>query len=233
MAAREAKVAAVVPALNEDQTIGGVIAVLKQSPCIDEVIVISDGSTDKTVEVARAAGADIIHEFPWRHGKGAAVEKGVSLTDAAVVAFFDADLTGLTTEHIEAIVGPVASGRLDMNVGLRDRGWPWTAMAKHLPLIGGERAMKRSVIESIPSEYLKGWKIESALNYYCKANRLQYGSVVLSGIHIRRKISKFGFWLGLREYIHMFTQVAKAMIEVRRAHAAFVRKQTHEKHISA
>lgn len=231
MAARESKVAAVVPAYNEEQTIGEIVGVLKASPLIDYVVVISDGSTDKTADIARLAGADLVHEFPWRHGKGAALQHGVTHTDAPVIAFFDADLVGLTVEHVRLVVEPVLAGTRDMNVGLRDRGPFWTWLAWFMPLIGGERALDRTIIEHIPDQYLRGWKIESALNYYCKANHLPYGKVIMPGITIRRKMDKVGFWLGLREYIHMFSQVAQAMIEVRLAHATFVQKGNHEKHI--
>lgn len=230
MGARELKVAAVVPALNEDETIGEVVAVLKQSPLIDQVIVVSDGSTDTTAQCARSAGADIVHEFPWRHGKGAAMEEGVKLTDAQVIFFCDADLKGLQVTHIASLVQPVLSGQRVMNVGLRDRGILITTLMRFLPLIGGERALLRKLIHAIPSEYLRGWKIESALNYYCRVNGLLYGKELMRGVSIRRKMQKFGFWTGLREYGHMFMQVAKAMVEVRRNRAVFLNQKPHETH---
>lgn len=230
MAAREAKAVAVVPALNEAETIGEVVSILKQSPFLHQVIVVSDGSTDDTAMRARAAGADIVHEFPWRKGKGAALQQGIQLTDAPVVVFFDADLLGLTTEHVRLLVEPVFSGICDMNVGVRDRGRIGSWLARHLPLIGGERAIDRRIIEGVPSEYLRGWKIESALNYYCKINGFIRSTVFLQGLHIRRKISKFGFWIGLGEYLHMFWQIGKAMIEVRRAHSRFVKTSLTNHH---
>lgn len=225
------KVAAIVPAYNEAKTVGSVVAALKQSSLIDEIVVISDGSTDNTPEVAKAAGANVVHEFPWRHGKGAAVQHGVTHTDAPILFFLDADLIGLTSEHVRQVVEPVIKGERVMNVGLRDRyGAFFTWLATHLPLIGGERAMQRSVFENIPDIYLKGFKIEGALNYYCRANNLPYGSVIMKGIKIVRKMEKFGFWLGLWEYIHMYSQVVKAMIEVRFARKVFTTKGAHWKH---
>src|SRR3989338_6070649 len=116
------KVAAIVPAFNEAKTIGGVVKTLKSSPLIGEVIVISDGSTDATAEIAREAGADLVHEFPWRHGKGSAMGHGVTHTDSSVLFFADADLSGFTVKHIEDIVKPVLAGTYAQVVGLRDRG---------------------------------------------------------------------------------------------------------------
>lgn len=218
------KVAAIIPAYNEEKTIGDVVRVLKQSPMIDEVIVISDGSTDKTTEAAREAGADMAHELPWRHGKGAAMSHGVTHTDAPILFFLDADLIGLTQKHIENILTWVLEGRRVMNVGLRERGKFWTKIAWFLPLIGGERAMIRQVFENVPDKYLKGFKVESALNYYCRSNRLPYGKVIMPGINIVRKMDKFGFWRGLREYIKMGWQILRAMVEVRLARKVFTAK---------
>ncbi len=230
MSEQNPKVAAIVPAYNEAKTVGNVVSVLKKSPLIDEIIVISDGSTDNTPEIAKKAGADLVHEFPWRHGKGAALQHGVTHTDAPIIFFLDADLIGLTPEHVRLVLEPVLSGSRAMNVGLRDRGPFWTWLGKYMPLIGGERALVRSVFENIPDVYLKGFKIESALNYYCRANHLPYGLVVMPAISIVRKMEKFGFWLGLWEYMHMYWQVGKAMVEVRMAREVFTTHGAFWKH---
>lgn len=207
-------VAAIVPALNEEQTIGSVVETLVASPRVDEVIVVSDGSTDGTAEVARSAGARVV-ELPKRGGKGAAMLHGVAQTDAPILLFADADLKGFTTDHVERLLAPVISGGRIMNVGLRDRGPFIGRFARFLPLIGGERAMKRSIIEQIPPEYLSGFMVESALNYYCRSRGLSYGSVPLAGLSIRRKYEKVGWAEGLRQYWKMSKQVATAMIRVR------------------
>lgn len=218
------KVAAIVPALNEGKTIGGVVRVLKSSPLVDEVIVISDGSTDDTVREAREAGADLVHELPKRAGKGAALAHGLAHTDAPIVFFSDADLTGFTVGHIETIVGPVLEGKLAMNAGLRDRGRFWTTLAKILPLVGGERALRREVFENIPDRLRRGFRAEIAMNAYCRANRLPYGYVVMPGIGIVRKMEKFGVWRGLAEYTKMWAVVGKAILEVRLARSQLRRK---------
>ena len=224
------KVAAIVPAFNEEKTIGGVVKTLKSSPLLSEVIVISDGSKDKTAEIAREAGADLVHEFPWRHGKGSAMAHGVTHTDSPILFFADADLSGFTVKHIEDIVTPVLKGKCAMNVGLRDRGRFLMWLSQYLPLIGGERAMLRKVFTDIPDYYMKGFKAESALNYYCRANKLSYCTAEMPGIKIVKKITKFGFWGGLKEYLKMSWQIIKAMTEVRVHNKVFTTRGQHMKH---
>ncbi|MDO8505842.1 MAG: glycosyltransferase [bacterium] len=224
------KVVAIVPAYNEEKTIGGVVKTLKSSPLVGEVIVISDGSKDKTASIARASGADLVHEFPWRHGKGSAMAHGVTHTDSEILFFADADLSGFTTDHIERIVKPVIEGKFVQVVGLRDRGRFLMWLSQYLPLIGGERAMLRKVFTDIPDYYMKGFKAESALNYYCRANKLPYGTVEMPGIKIVKKMTKFGFWGGLKEYIKMSWQIIKAMTEVRLNRKVFTSRGAHFKH---
>jgi hypothetical protein len=208
------KVAAIIPAFNEESTIGQVVRILKSSPCLHEVLVISDGSTDQTAQFAREAGA-VVHEIFPNRGKGEAMRYGVCQTDAEVIVFFDADLFHLTFQHVEALVSPVVDGTSVMQSGLRDRGFVLTALTKHLPLISGQRAMRRFVMEGVPARYLKGFMVEVALNYYCRSRKLRTGVVKLTGLAIRRKDQKVGLPRAVLQYIHMDAQIVKAMVVVR------------------
>ncbi|MEK7607064.1 MAG: glycosyltransferase [Patescibacteria group bacterium] len=218
------KVAAIIPALNEEKTIGGVVRTLKSSPFVHEVIVVSDGSTDHTAQEATAAGADAVQVLSTRGGKGNAMAYGLTRTDAPIIFFADADLKRLNVDHIRAILEPVLEGKRAMNVGLRDRGRFWTWPAKFLPLIGGERALRREVFDNIPGHLRQGFKVEIAMNAYCRANNLSYGYVVMPGIGIVRKMEKFGVLRGFVEYIKMWIAVGKAMFEVRLARHLLRRK---------
>ena len=210
-----AKVAAIVPAFNEEKTVGAVVRALKGCPLIDEVIVICDGSTDRTAEEARAGGADQVRHLPVNHGKGGAMRHGVASTDAGILFFCDADLLGLRPEHAEAIIRPVAEGKLEMCVGMRDRGEFLTALEPHLPLISGERAMRRHVFERVPDRFLRGFRVEAALNYSCRANGFAFGTVPERGLKLVRKMQKVGILKGLIGYLDMGLQIVQATIEVR------------------
>ncbi len=165
------KVAAIVPALNEEKTIAKVLEVLLKSKDLDEIIVVDDGSTDRTAEISRKMGAKVI-SLPKKggSGKGNAMKQGVKNTDADIIVFFDADLKGFCLEHISSLVQPILKNQAVMSVGLRDRwqGLP-ELFVKIDPLlaIAGERAMKRVIFENIPQEFIKDFWVETVLNYYC------------------------------------------------------------------
>ncbi|MFH0927877.1 MAG: glycosyltransferase, partial [bacterium] len=181
------KVAAILPALNEEETIGPIIDVLQKSGLIDEIVVVADGCTDRTAERARARGATV-YEFKENRGKGQAVRQGVIKTSAPILLLLDTDLLGLTVNHIRMLLEPVMQGKLVMNAGYKDRG-PLTPFSSHI-LMAGQRALKREIFTKIPVRLLRGYSQEVALNYYCKLHKLPFGHQVLPGLDFRKKIEK-------------------------------------------
>src|SRR5215213_4508522 len=112
--ANDLRVAAIVPAYNEEATVTEVLSALKATPGIDEILVVSDGSTDGTVEIARSLGLRTIH-LRENQGKGRAMAIGVAHTDAPILLFVDGDILNLTKDLLTRLIEPVVSGRSDMN----------------------------------------------------------------------------------------------------------------------
>jgi len=216
-------VAAIVPAFDEEKTVGSVVSVLKAARGIDEVIVVSDGSTDRTAEEAAAAGARVIR-LRQNVGKGGAVKMGAAATRAKILFLCDADFLRLEPSHVERLIAPVVEGRLMMCTGLRDRGPLLTRLIAHLPLLSGERALRRDILDGVPRRFLQGFRLELALNWYCRANRLPYGSVPTLGVGQIRKIEKVGALRGLAGYAVMIWEIADAMVRVRFAKKEFLKR---------
>lgn len=216
-------VAAIVPAYDEEKTIGRVVRTLKAARGVDEVIVVGDGSKDRTAEVAASAGARVIR-LRQNVGKGGAVKMGAAATQAEILFLCDADFVGLEPAHVERILAPVLEGRLAMCTGLRDRGPLLTRVIAHLPLLSGERALRREVLDGVPRRYVQGFRLEVALNWYCRANRLPYGSVPTLGVGQVRKIEKRGVLRGIVGYAVMIWEIAEAMVRVRFAKHEFLKR---------
>jgi glycosyltransferase involved in cell wall biosynthesis len=214
-------VAAIVPALNEEKTVGEIVRTLKASGLISEVIVVDDGSVDRTSEVAEAAGGHVVR-LEKNVGKGGALLAGARATNADLLFFCDADFIGLTTAHAERLIAPVLEGRLVMCAGLRDRGPFITRLIAHLPLLSGERALRRRVIEAVPPRFLEGFRVEMALNYACRVRGWKYGSIPTLGVRQVRKMQKIGFWRGLVAYGKMVCEIADALVRVRMSKKEFL-----------
>jgi len=223
-----AKVAAIVPALNEEGNIANVLKVLLASKYLNEVILVDDGSSDRTAEIGRSLGAKVL-SLPKKGGSGKsnAMRKGVESTDAEVIAFFDADLINFKEEHIESVVKPVLENKAEMCIGVRVRyGGISELFVKIDPLlaIGGERAMKRYVFLAIPEKFMQGFMVETTLNYFCKINKLKIAYTRLKGLEIIIKEKKWGFWKGFKNRIKMIKQLIKIRFLIIKSKSEFINK---------
>lgn len=110
-------VVALVPAKDAELSIRATVTALLGLPEVDEVVVVDDGATDATTEVARGAGAWVLH-LPGNRGKGGAVAAGVNLAPhAGTYLLVDADV-GATAAEVQALLRPVLAGEADMAVGV-------------------------------------------------------------------------------------------------------------------
>ena len=108
----------IIPALNEQDSIGPVIASIP--PWVARVIVVDNGSTDATAQRARQAGAVVITEP--RRGYGQACLAGcAAAADADIVVFLDGDLSDYP-ERMEQLVRPILEDRADFVLGSRTGG---------------------------------------------------------------------------------------------------------------
>jgi glycosyltransferase involved in cell wall biosynthesis len=219
---REVRTAAIVPAFNEEKTVGLVVRALKGAGSLHEVIVVDDGSKDGTAEAATAAGADRVISLPENIGKGGALQRGVSATSARILLFCDADLIGLSPVHIERLLSPLKEGRMAMCAGVRERGPVLDWMIARLPRISGLRSLRRSIFESLPERFIRRFRIEIALEHFCRVNGLASEAVPMKGIGHVRKMQKVGFFKGLSAYGAMVWQIVEVYVRVRLAHKEFL-----------
>jgi glycosyltransferase involved in cell wall biosynthesis len=113
-------VTVVLPALDEADALPAALAGAPIGVEGWRIVVVDNGSTDGTADVARALGAEVVTER--RLGFGAACWAGVQVAEGSqVVAFMDADAT-LTWQDLRRVVAPVAAGEADLVLGRRVRG---------------------------------------------------------------------------------------------------------------
>ncbi|MFJ3931511.1 MULTISPECIES: glucosyl-3-phosphoglycerate synthase [unclassified Streptomyces] len=118
-AKQETTVSVVLPALNEEATVGEIVSVIRgelmtpSAPLVDELVVLDSGSTDATAEVAAAAGARVVHRdavlprLPTVPGKGEVLWRSLLVTGGDVVCFVDADLRDFSPDFVTGTVGPL------------------------------------------------------------------------------------------------------------------------------
>ncbi|BCK69273.1 glucosyl-3-phosphoglycerate synthase [Streptomyces libani subsp. rufus] len=112
-------VSVVLPALDEEATVGAIVAVIRAElmteavPLVDELVVLDSGSTDRTAEVAAAAGArvvprdSVLPRLPALPGKGEVLWRSLLATTGDIVCFIDADLREFSATFVSGIIGPL------------------------------------------------------------------------------------------------------------------------------
>jgi glycosyltransferase involved in cell wall biosynthesis len=180
-------VALIIPALDEEESLPRVLGSVP-ADVVDDILVVDNGSADRTAAVAGSCGARVITEA--RKGYGAACWAGFNAADADVLVFMDGDGSFLPHE-IPRLIEPIASGRADLVLGSRTlnaedaRAIPvharlgnklvasiiGFASAVRLTDLGPFRAVTRKTLESLGmQERAHGWPCEMIL----KASKLGY-----------------------------------------------------------
>ncbi|MER7465718.1 glucosyl-3-phosphoglycerate synthase [Streptomyces sp. NPDC097981] len=207
-------VSVVLPALDEEETVGAIVEVIRRDlidglpvPLVDELVVVDSGSTDRTAEVAAKAGARVVHRddilprIPALHGKGEVLWRSLLVTGGDIVCFVDADLRDFSSTFVSGIVGPLLTepdvqfvkamydrplvtefdglasrtrsdplafgkthgqgGRVTELVARPLLNLHWPQLAGFVQPLGGEYAVRRSLLERLP--FPVGYGVELGL----------------------------------------------------------------------
>lgn len=184
------RITVIIPALDEAGAIGEVVSEVPRN-LAREIVVVDNGSTDRTAEVARAAGARVIHE-PMR-GYGAACLAGaMAAKDAEILVFLDGDRSDDPAE-MPVVLRPILDNEADLVVGSRTTGLTEEgALTSHqqfgnrlvtgmvrllygltLTDIGPFRAIKTPVFRDLGMEHKTyGWPVEMVVKAAKKGYRV-------------------------------------------------------------
>jgi len=201
------KVSCIIPAYNEEKTVGSVVETVKDSMLADEIIVVNDGSTDGTKDALSKFDGIRIINLKKNLGKGGAMQAGATVAHGEVILFLDADLKGLTTEHIEGLVMPVIKGETDMTLSYRDNsGEPFFK----IDIFSGERALKKETLQKIKGLEKSEYAAEALINKAILENGLKWKSVRCKGLRFVQKEEKRGSRiLGALDLYKMYWKISR------------------------
>lgn len=200
-------ISAIVPAFNEEGRIQEVISILKLVDLIDEIVVVNDGSTDKTAEVSKNFGARVVN-LSENSGKGGALAAGVKSTLSDILLFIDADLIGLKPHHIISLLQPVISGETDMTLGVFTSGRLRTDLSQQIfPFISGQRVLRRSFIEQANDLADSRYGVEICITKHAKRLGIKTLEVHLEDMTHVMKEEKLGYSKGLIARMKMYRDI--------------------------
>ena len=207
------KISVLIPAYNEEETIGEIVSFLNDLEYIDEILVVNDGSDDSTSLIAQNSGAIVLNNNKNK-GKGAAVQAGFDFLSTDIILLLDGDLVGLKEKHIKNILAPLLYENVDMSVGILMRGNFFIDFAqKFTPNLSGQRAIRKTVINDLIKLNDVGYGVEIIINRHVKKKgKIEY--VKLNDIHHIIKEEKRGILKGIFARIKMYWDLFKVIFMI-------------------
>lgn len=207
--------AVLIPAYNEATGVARVVKTACEAD-LGPVLVVDDGSSDSTAAQAEAAGARVLR-LERNLGKGGAVAAGVRELTAEVIVLLDADLLGLTPEHLRALAAPVIKGEVDMTRGVFTGGrWSTTAAQKMLPQLNGQRAILREKLVRLPELSSSRYGIEVVITDAARHGEWKVKDVPMEGVTQVTKEEKRGFFKGVGLRLRMYSDIVRTLLGGRR-----------------
>jgi len=196
------KVSIVICAYNEESTIENVVRKCREFNPESELIVVDDGSKDKTEKILRDIEKELniknIH-LPENKGKSNAMVTGVEQASQEIILFFDADVSGIKEEHFNQLLLPVFDEEKPVDMVL---GSPSETLIDYrvnpFKSLTGERAIRKKDLEPI-LENIRDIRfgVETYINLYFQAHGKKIKYILLDGLthpnkyeHQNKKICK-------------------------------------------
>lgn len=203
-----------IPAYNEEATVRAIVEVAKAAE-LGPVLVVDDGSSDGTGSIAQNSGVNVLF-LGENQGKGGAVFAGASALETDVVILVDADLTGLTPEHLRTLAQPVLKGKVDMTRGDFAGGrWRTTTAQRITPQLNGQRAILREKLLGVPGLKTSRYGIEIAITETAKRDNWRTQRVTLANVSQVMKEEKRGFIQGLQIRLGMYKDILETWLKNR------------------
>lgn len=204
------KISCIIPAYNEEKGIGDVLFVVVPliGKYLHEVIVVDDGSSDKTKQIVKSfSGADYI-EHPKNMGKSKTIADGIRAAKGDFIFMLDADLKFLNEKNIRDILYPIEQNISDVSISMRKNSWPLFPFKK-IDYLSGERILPRfCFMEKIAEmELLPSYGLEVFLNKIIIKNKLSITVVEWKNVENNFSQDKRGIWKGSRVILGVWSDI--------------------------
>ncbi len=187
-------VSCIIPFYNENQRLPSVLNALKGID-LTEIILVDDGSTDGGIFSLDDPKVKLIR-FEKNKGKAAAMQAGFWTAKGDIILFLDADLTGLTAEHILDLLDPVLHQKRNISIGLRE-------YFHFFDVVGGERVIiKSDWFTFFSTELFYKNAIEIGMDRYILLRNLTIACIPLNNVRQTYKTSKIGLVKGMTKDIY-------------------------------
>ncbi|HKK60719.1 MAG TPA: glycosyltransferase family 2 protein [Salinivirga sp.] len=208
------KTSIVICAYNEEPTIEDVVSKCREYNPESELVVVDDGSQDKTEEILRSLNKELDFRYirlDENQGKSNAMALGVQKAERDIILFFDADVSGIKKEHFEQLLSPLGD-EADMVLGspsetlIDYRVNPFKSLT-------GERALYKKDLEPILENIQDiRFGVETYMNLYFQAHGKKIKYTLLDGLTHPTKYDKTSADKATREFIDEGKEIAVTLL---------------------
>jgi glycosyltransferase involved in cell wall biosynthesis len=205
-------VSCIIPAWNEEKRIGNILKAIKDYEFFDEIIVVDDGSSDKTsgvvIKLKNFNKKLKLITLPENLGKAGAVLAGVKKSKGELLVLLDADIKGLSYKDIDKLMVYVLNGKYRMTILDRPSDRLSIASITDLSrLFGGERALWKKDFEQMDIGINDGYTIEIIINLYYVRKNLRVRTFYAKQLRSPYQFEKHGWIKGFKNYQKMFWSI--------------------------
>lgn len=191
-----------------------VLESLDESELVDEIVVVNDGSTDKTRKTVEDCGVDVnLLNLHKNTGKSNALARGIEIAGHSTLIFVDADLLGLKPEHVDKMLSTYGNGNWDMVIGVFHKGRLNTDLSQKIsPHLSGQRVLSVELWNQLDKTQAEEFGVEMALTKLSLKKNLETTKVKLTGVTHVMKEEKRGFKDGIKSRLKMYGNIIKTTL---------------------
>ena len=211
----------VIPAYNEAKNILSVLNAVCAAEWIQKIILVNDGSTDETFEVAQCAAERderlVVIHLPENQGKAGAMLAGVQALHTDLVIFLDADLVGLKPQHLNQLANPQKFRSNEMTIAVFQIGRILTNVSQRIvPQLSGQRCLWREAAEQalIPLAADR-YGVETGLTIYARSHHWKIRKIMWRGVTHHMVWQKHRGIAGLQNRWQMYSQIMTVIARTR------------------
>ncbi|HSK88506.1 MAG TPA: glycosyltransferase family 2 protein [Anaerolineales bacterium] len=207
---------AIVCAYNEEKNLGAVLNGLLDSPLLREIIVVDDGSNDRTPDILHQyKQSDRVHPMflSPNHGKGYAMAEATTAASGDILLFVDADLINWDAGYGEQVLAPIINGQADMVIGYplrKNDNWDRLDVLGVQRWLSGQRAVWRTDLLPIVAKMRPSrFGVETLINMHYRTRHQPIKIIMLNGLLHPIKFEKSSRSEAWEEYVQEVRQILR------------------------
>lgn len=203
-------ISVIVCVYNEEKTIKDVVIKVTDY-FFDEVIVVNDGSTDRTDNILKELNE--FSDFKYitlseNKGKGFAMATGIENVSSEIIVFIDADLSNLHDDHLFELVMPLAHKEADMVLGQATETLINYSLNPFKSFTGERSVLKKDVLPLVDKMKNSRFGVETLINLYYQSEGKTVKYVMLKGLKHPTKFEKVSKQQAIKEFVKEGHQIA-------------------------